>query len=362
MVAMPELINNNNNSKKKADATTNIDDLSEDLQYGPGIVSKLRCRYLNLILRQTADKQQRPLVNQLRRSTSLNNLLDDEAHDEEDGGSVASKKLWHLNGDGGDNATHQNGDVKPLTLNQRHNEYQQHRNSGRARQMTRGNDSLKRARSVEALARYDHNAWHRDVLNDSEKFPSSNPIIIDELPATNEQLAQTNESDGIRDKYNVVRSRKTTTFMNETERPPPDLVKQTLLKFESSPQRKPRLPSRYVSGDVAAKVASYKNIIAQDKKTTNAASPTKPLPPPILGKKPVVKPRLTSPKLSSLNNSNATNASQMVNGNVPNGIVNTIGKSLEQTNGHSLAATSVGALPVEPNARARPPTTRTKSK
>lgn len=47
----------------------------EELHYGPGIVSKLRCRYMSLTLNQGCTKQ-RPSLNFLRRSTSLNNLFE----------------------------------------------------------------------------------------------------------------------------------------------------------------------------------------------------------------------------------------------------------------------------------------------
>lgn len=47
----------------------------EELHYGPGIVSKLRCRYMSLTLNQGSTKQ-RPSLNLLRRSTSLSNLIE----------------------------------------------------------------------------------------------------------------------------------------------------------------------------------------------------------------------------------------------------------------------------------------------
>uniref|UniRef100_A0A336KS53 CSON013246 protein n=1 Tax=Culicoides sonorensis TaxID=179676 RepID=A0A336KS53_CULSO len=49
-------------------------DQIEELHYGPGIVSKLRCRYMSLTLNQNNIKQ-RPSLDFLRRSTSLNNLI-----------------------------------------------------------------------------------------------------------------------------------------------------------------------------------------------------------------------------------------------------------------------------------------------
>ena len=50
-----------------------------DFKYGPGFVTKLKSRYLSLTLRQSTINKQRPSLNQfLRRTTSLNNLLDEE--------------------------------------------------------------------------------------------------------------------------------------------------------------------------------------------------------------------------------------------------------------------------------------------
>ncbi|ERL83736.1 hypothetical protein D910_01017 [Dendroctonus ponderosae] len=46
---------------------------SEDLHYGPGIVNRLRNKYLSLALRES---NARPTI--LRKATSLENLLDDD--------------------------------------------------------------------------------------------------------------------------------------------------------------------------------------------------------------------------------------------------------------------------------------------
>lgn len=360
MVAMQELCTENN---------YNFDD--EELQYGPGIVSKLRCRYLSLALRQSVNKQ-RPTLDNLRRATSLNNLLDEEEEDieEVDDIDICHHRNGASNGDGHHEATKiteqndknqfngkfgstdyasklksvrnygqyngnfvSNGksDQKPPVI-----PYQKSENN-RCRQSQRGNDSLKRARSVEALIRYDNNAWRRDQLKDSEEYPSNNPIILEELivsdhhptvTAVTNKNCKSGDQITIEDKIQQARERvdtktpkRLTSFMDETERPPPDLVKQTLLKFEASANRRPRSAiQRYGNGDVAAKVATYRNKLSQDKQSIPTVlyqkpSQPPPLPPPLSpSKKPLIKPRTTSPK-PIVNGS----ALRIANGTVTNG-------------------------------------------
>lgn len=324
MVAMQEL----------ATATT-FDDTSEELQYGPGIVSKLRCRYLSLALRQTV--KQRPTLDNLRRANSMSNLLEEEnvdidevddrnAHngDTEPNSCPINDNKFNFNGSH-DSTVHQmeyngksivaynncsNGkiDTSDMSLNESIKSTKS-ANESRCRQVQRGNDSLKRARSVEALMRYDTLAWRRDVLEDSEDYPSSNPIILDEIIVSDYQStvikAKTADSITIEDKIQQARDRmmdpkpprRLTSFMSDTERPPPDLVKQTLLKFEASANRRTRNSiQRYGNGDVAAKVATYKSKLSQDKVPAQITSK---LPPSgFQAKKPMIKPRTTSPKSS----------------------------------------------------------------
>lgn len=306
MVAMQELINSSSTNGGSYD----IDDPSQELQYGPGIVSKLRCRYLSLALRQTVSKQ-RPSLDNLRRATSLNNLLDEadeeEDDDEDEEDDDGSKKSWNSqreNGYGSGKGRMTNNVTNGGAGDYGGRQQQPSKGDSRCRQVQRGNDSLKRARSVEALTRYDNRAWRRDVIKDSEEYPSSNPIILDELivsdhhpppRATAHLITIEDKIQSTRERHETSRPKRLTSFMDETERPPPDLVKQTLLKFEATANRKPRLPSRYANGDVAAKVASYKNIMAQDKDKSkppmaNHQPPLSPI------KKPLAKPRTASPK------------------------------------------------------------------
>lgn len=368
MVAMQELSTNTKSNNYT------FDDTNEELQYGPGIVSKLRCRYLSLALRQTV--KQRPTLDNLRRATSLNNLLDEEEEeeievDDIDDDSEHQHKNGRSNGHdeidrissqtNGGNQTmginrsydktmnqfeqnaksyhHDNNYTQRISFNKNgysdkysnsnendENSSQSNKLNDSRRQTQRGNDSLKRARSVEALMRYDTLAWRRDVLEDGEYYSSSNPVILDEIIVSDYQStvikAKTVDSITIEDKIQQARDRignvkppkRLTSFMSDQERPPPDLVKQTLLKFEATANRRARTNiQRYGNGDVAAKVATYKSKFTQDRPMAPLSAPitskisttgffekqTSTLAAPTLNpitKKPLIKPRTTSPK------------------------------------------------------------------
>lgn len=150
------------------------DDASEELKYGPGIVSKLRCRYLSLALRQSTNKQ-RPSINNLRRTTSLNNLLDEELEEENE--LEDAKELIHQenqknlqNSVSYSNGKNGNEHVESYR-NSRSNEKQESRPKSRG-------DSLKRARSVEAILRYDNRAWERDVQKERKEHFENHAVSI----------------------------------------------------------------------------------------------------------------------------------------------------------------------------------------
>ncbi|KAJ6636869.1 hypothetical protein Bhyg_15464 [Pseudolycoriella hygida] len=283
MVAMPELLSENNN----------LDDTSEELQYGPGIVSKLRCRYLSLALRQSSGKQ-RPSLDNLRRATSLNNLIDEE----DDSSVVTNRQTW--------NHQEQNTSLKEkaITPDEFISSFKES-NDNRCRQNQRGNDSLKRARSVEALMRYDQSAWQRDINKDSIDQTSSAMLVLEEISNENNKVSSGTDVVTIEEKIIQARERgehkpkRLTSFMDETERPPPDLVKHTLRIFEASANRRPRFATKG-NGGVAAKVANYKTIISQEKPPIVFQKP------PLSPKKPFIKPRTSSPK-QVLNGNRHTN-------------------------------------------------------
>lgn len=287
MVALPELLSENNN----------LDDTSEELQYGPGIVSKLRCRYLSLALRQSSSKQ-RPSLDNLRRATSLNNLIDeeDEQHVSTNG------EAWNHQEQMLSKEKARTPDEYITSFHREHIE----QIGDRCRPSQRGNDSSKlvRARSVEALMRYDQSAWQRDINKDSID-QTGTMVVLEEIANENVKVHSVTDVVTIEDKIIQARERgehkpkRLTSFMDETERPPPDLVKHTLRIFEASANRRPRIGTKG-NGGVAAKVASYKTIIMQEKPQIVFPKP------PLSPKKPVIKPRTSSPKLV-LNGSRYTN-------------------------------------------------------
>ncbi|XP_054728780.1 uncharacterized protein LOC129237850 isoform X1 [Anastrepha obliqua] len=300
-------------------------DPAEDLSYGPGIVSKLRCRYLSLAFRESMEKERHCLDN-MRRATSLNNLLDrddppddDEPEDELDSGEAIEVEVHEeeeyvdmrtdadrttnaerkLKAQGGilkyntDAATQENA-KKTTTFQKNSGTFAANSarllnsssvggtggavssanvvapDTPRSRHVKRGNDSLKRARSVEALL-CERSPWQYAALNRTsyqpQRFTSNSTAFSPSQPTCVT----------IEDKINNARSRlilgtdimppkRLTSVIDDTERPPPDLVKQTLKKFEATANRRGRGPSRTNgTGEVANKVATYKTIIKENK-------------------------------------------------------------------------------------------------
>lgn len=333
MVAMPELLSENNN----------LDDTSEELQYGPGIVSKLRCRYLSLALRQSSGKQ-RPSLDNLRRATSLNNLIDEEDEQNVD----TNRQVW--NHQEHNNASKGKARTPDEYIPSFHRNEQ---NENRCRPNQRGNDSLKRARSVEALMRYDQTAWQRDVNKDSIDQTANTMIVLEEITNENNKVNSVNDVVTIEDKIIQARERgehkpkRLTSFMDETERPPPDLVKHTLRIFEASANRRPRIGTKG-NGGVAAKVANYKTIIMQEKPQIVFPKP------PLSPKKPVIKPRTSSPK-QVLNGNRYTNGNgtDLNNKQLPTIDINVAKSNFE--NPTILSPTSNGAKKITDTSRSPSP-------
>ncbi|XP_049312248.1 uncharacterized protein LOC105232155 isoform X1 [Bactrocera dorsalis] len=359
-------------------------DPAEDLSYGPGIVSKLRCRYLSLAFRESMEKERHCLDN-MRRATSLNNLLDrDDAHDEDEpeddldsGGAVDvevhdDEEYVELRADAdrtpnterklktqgilkhsGDAAT-QDNTKKTTTFQKNANAFAANGtrllnsapvgsagdavssanvaapDTPRSRHVKRGNDSLKRARSVEALL-CERSPWQYAALNRTSYQPQRFTSGVGSSYAATQPTCVT-----IEDKINNARSRlilgtdimppkRLTSVIDDTERPPPDLVKQTLKKFEATANRRGRGPNRTNgTGEVASKVATYKTIIKENKPAIvfpkPPLSPTKKINSPLLSKplaKPVVGANdlLNSPLGRKTTAAAAANASAAVTGN-----------------------------------------------
>ncbi|XP_022834696.1 serine/arginine repetitive matrix protein 1 isoform X2 [Spodoptera litura] len=160
------------------------DEEDEELRYGPGIVKRLQSRYLSLALRDAP--RRRPSV--LRRATSLEHLLDDRP-------PPAPAPRNNLRPPRPVSMA-----VAPAPL-----------------MSSTRRDSVKRARSVDALSRLDS--------RDEPRAPSpSPPPPLAPRPPAQPRTARP--------------PRRPTPLLRETERPPPDVVRSTLRKFESAPTRR----------------------------------------------------------------------------------------------------------------------------
>ncbi|XP_030763263.1 uncharacterized protein LOC115887881 isoform X2 [Sitophilus oryzae] len=231
---------------------------SEDLHYGPGIVNRLKNKYLSLALRES---NARPTI--LRKATSLENLLDE---DEGEDGEKENERLFRRRGGGKDGGSHLN-----------------HYRSGNRRQ------DMKRARSVETISRVSHDeeltmtasvtakinnrqSLHEDVLlrHPVEEVDNGlDKLKTNSRPSSNEHKADEN----ITNKLNG-RAHRTwwkSPLLDEKEKPPADVVKQTKMIFEKRPEQRTRKPPQ--TGDVAAKVDSFNNIIVKAKVASKTSKP-----------------------------------------------------------------------------------------
>lgn len=218
-------------------------DSSEELQYGPGIVNKLKSKYLNLTLRET--NKSRASVQRFRRAASLEDLLDrddDEASNHEKQSAIGRRYAKR-----GAGSTNSGGVVAPKT--------------DRYRNTTRGNDSMKRARSVETLMRYNSVTTDEPIMR--QLVPVARPATngVRQEPVNDHIILVDRTSVKIESRLGelerpkpINKPKRIKPVLAETERPPPDLVKTTMRIFESSAKKvKPK-------GEVAAKVATFKTI------------------------------------------------------------------------------------------------------
>lgn len=233
---------NDNNSR------TSDSDSSEELHYGPGIVNKLKNKYLSLTLhRENSGKRQN-----LRKTASLEDLLDGD-----DDESVKTKecRLFQTN-----------GTEKP----------------NRYRQTKRGLQDMKRARSMEAISRFENMISPPPPLPQDNARPKSmhEYLLIADLEEGNDKYRKPKDKIGENDGglFNnyvprVNRPKRIAPMMNEREKPPADVVKQAKMIFEKRPEQRTKAPLS--TGEVAAKVASYKNIIVQTKQAKKSPVKTK---------------------------------------------------------------------------------------
>lgn len=222
-------------------------DSSEELQYGPGIVSKLKSKYLSLTLREKAVK---PRGSILRRAASLENMLEAEEGKKEEEKKQPERRFVQNNV--------QNGH-KPAT---------------RYRSTTRSPpETIKRARSVESI-HHRHDSGNEDV------------VIVDKDGCGERKSADKAEKVCNGTHLPVNRPKRIMPFIDESEKPPADHVRHTALLFEA-PAKRTKVPKP--TGQVAAKVAAIieKNV----KKKPQITSPK----PSVNGKRKVVA-RSASPK------------------------------------------------------------------
>lgn len=246
----------------KSDAES---DSSEELQYGPGIVSKLKSKYLSLTLREKKVAKPRQTILNMRRATSLENMLDADSGDE--------LMEPNLNQKNAKPVPTQSRKFTPRTENTSNGNT---RNvSTRYRTAGRTNDSMKRARSVETLHSTDIN--NRELINEDVVIIEKEGNDNHRKRQDNKITVQTAESKSFTCNGGQIinRPKRITSFMDDTERPPADHVKHTMMLFEGPPLRRTKGPRP--TGEVAAKVANFKNIIEKEKNN----------------KKNVVKPQIT---------------------------------------------------------------------
>lgn len=229
-------------------------DSSEELQYGPGIVNKLRSKYLNMTLREM--NKNRPSIQCFRRATSLEDLLDCKDETPEKTRRYAKK----------------------VSVTGAAAKVERYRNAAR------GNESMKRARSVETLMRYNsttseenspptqNHHTSRYVSNVLKQENNDHIILVDRTTVKIENRLL--DMDRLKP---INKPKRIKPVLAETERPPPDLVKTTLRIFEGTSVKKCK-----PKGEVALKVATFKTI----NDTFKAQNQKKIIPKPPLQPKP----------------------------------------------------------------------------
>jgi hypothetical protein len=224
-------------------------DSSEELQYGPGIVHKLRSKYLNMTLREM--NKGRGTGHGFRRATSLEDLLE---HKQEEAAEKARR--------------YAKKPAAPATA-----KLERYRNAAR------GNESIKRARSVETLVRY--NSALEEAGQGATRSPagafkqdSEHVVLVERSGARIESRLL--DKDRLKP---LNKPKRIKPLLADTERPPPDLVKTTMRIFESSSIKKLK-----PKGDVAVKVATFKTI----NDTFKAQNQKKIIPKPPLQPKPLL--------------------------------------------------------------------------
>ncbi|KAK9887565.1 hypothetical protein WA026_023371 [Henosepilachna vigintioctopunctata] len=266
-----DTVSENDNYSRTSDS-----DSSEELHYGPGIVNKLRNKYLSLALRR--ENYNRPSILNLRKATSLENMLDDD-DDEVSAKESDQLRIFQTNG------------------TDKHS-------SNRYRNGRRGVQDMKRARSVEAISRFENMISPPPRLENARPKSLHEYILIgDKQEGNDKSYRKPKDSKAIEIETNIENSlfssnyvprinrpKRIAPVMNEREKPPADVVKQAKMIFERRPEQRTKPPVS--TGEVAAKVASYKNIIVQ----------SKPLKKPPIKIKPSIEKTVTNGKSNQVQN------------------------------------------------------------
>uniref|UniRef100_A0A182IRQ0 Uncharacterized protein n=1 Tax=Anopheles atroparvus TaxID=41427 RepID=A0A182IRQ0_ANOAO len=297
-------------------------DAGEELKYGPGIVSRLRCRYLSLALRQSVTKQ-RPSLNSMRRATSLNNLLDEESED-------LSEREQSIGSEGGGHQNHHHH------LNQQQQQQHQQQQQQQQQAQQKNNVIILDEINVQAATTATNNGVVASTTTttaalESNGISSSGPVSGAPPPTATAMMNGATRGGGGTDLPLLVsdcvtieekiingrekgdpKPKRLTSFIDADERPPPDVVKQTMKIFEANANRRGGRANGATGGppgsEVASKVANYRSIIISGSATATAGATTaaaavsgeKPPithpKPPLSPKKPNIKPRTASPK------------------------------------------------------------------
>lgn len=223
----------------------------EDLRYGPGIVSKLKNRYMSLAMRESRSRPS------LRRFSSLEDLLDSEPR-----GPVAAKPS-----------------TAPATAPMQRREV------------------MRRARSVDSLSSRlaeDSRRVRTPAMSKSKSASSRLQSSLNPLGKENVIIIETSRSPSAREPQAVngaaprtmeaARSRQlsSSSVGEEEDLPPPDTVRHVKKIFEPAASRSPR--------GTAARIAAHKAV--QSSKSNGVAPASKPA---LKAKPAVVPPRKVTP-------------------------------------------------------------------
>lgn len=246
-----------------------LSDSSEELQYGPGIVNRLKTKYLSMTLREQK-KHSRPSIINLRRATSLENMLEVDGNInnlENKSSDTTTTKTENKPSKGNNKTTFVSKSVGPNS--NRVMKYLGHRSS----------ETMKRARSMDTLLKTDlgHNTFKENIVpTNKNKYVSKedptktlkpivsivneNIIIVENLPARSDNTKTDFPCDIVQNSSSncqIVRS--SSCDSQDRELPPPDLVKQTLKIFEPSSKRK----TKASNGGLSKLVAGFSTVSSQ---------------------------------------------------------------------------------------------------